>query len=210
MKGKEKRNKHREKQNEASTLWRTKELRQRFLCTSPCFPSCGLIIRPSLFPRVVGPLCMALGKWLVLPNIHVTIFFFFWATRLLFPAFLAIGVDVWMNFSPWNVRSDVQKWMNTHTLTHTCTRRALSLFFNCMRRPRSGGKWSHVTWEAELRCHHPRPIWTMMGVRNRFLFCSTTLVSILSTWNTFISAWTFSCPESFLLQLTSPFSQPLL
>lgn len=144
-----------------------------FLLFSPW----GSIINQSCFPRVVGPLHMALGKWFVLSNVHITLFF--WATGLLFPAFLAVGVDVWISFNPWNgSRRDVQKcqvWsMNTHI--HACGVLTLFFFLYCMREQRSGGRWSHKIQGAELSSHHHRPFWIMMRARRRLLFCSTKLL----------------------------------
>ena len=138
----------REKEDEEAKLMRTKEQRQGFLLAASWFSARGSMINQSCFSRIVGPLCTALGKRLVLTNVHVP---FFWATRLYFPASLAVGVAVWKNFSSWNVsRSNMQKCQAWSMYTHRQEPLSLSLFLDCIRMQRSGERWSHMIQEAKL------------------------------------------------------------
>lgn len=162
-------------------LRRTKEQRRGFLFASFFFPW-GLIINPSCFPRVVGPLCMVLGKWLVLTNVHVTVFF--WATFCFSQHSLQ---QVWMcdwiyTHGMWAEgmcrSARPGPWTHSHSHSHRQACRMLSFSFvlSSIRKQKSGGRWNHIIHEAELSSHHHRPLCIMMWARKRLPFCSATLV----------------------------------
>lgn len=52
----------------------------------------------------------------------------------------------------------VHEWTHTHSHIHAHLLRVFTLSLNCMRRQRSGGRWSHMTREVELCCRHHRPM----------------------------------------------------